>query len=44
MCIRDSKDTMPRENFLDTKAYDECYPDNDIHSMFVGEVVAVYGS
>lgn len=42
VCRKMYKDTMPRENFLDTKAYDECYPDNDIHSMFVGEVVAVY--
>lgn len=35
---------MPKENFTDSAVYDKCYPDNDIHTMYIGEIVAVYES
>lgn len=42
VCRKLYKDDMPKENFLDPAVYDKCYADDNIHSMFVGEIVAAY--
>ena len=42
VCRELYKDDMPKENFLDPAVYDKCYADGNIHSMFVGEIVAAY--
>lgn len=42
VCRKLYKDDMPKENFLDPAVYDKCYADGNIHSMFVGEIVAAY--
>lgn len=42
VCRKLYKDDMPKENFLDAAVYDKCYADGDLHSMFIGEVVAAY--
>lgn len=42
VCRKLYKDDMPKENFLDPDVYDKCYADGNIHSMFIGEIVAAY--
>lgn len=42
VCRKLYKDDMPKENFLDPAVYDKCYADGNIHSMFIGEIVAAY--
>lgn len=42
VCRKLYKDDMPKENFLDPTVYDKCYADGNIHSMFIGEIVAAY--
>lgn len=42
VCRKMYKGDLPRENFLDAAAYDKWYPDHDIHTMFIGEIVAAY--
>ena len=42
VCRKMYKDLMPEENFLDKAAFEKWYPDKDIHTMFIGEIVAAY--
>lgn len=42
VCRKLYKDDMLKENFLDPAVYDKCYADGNIHSMFIGEIVAAY--
>lgn len=42
VCRKLYRDDMLREDFTDKAVYDKCYPDNDIHTMYIGEIVAAY--
>lgn len=42
VCRKLYRDNMTRDKFTDTKVYDDNYADNDFHTMFMGEIVAVY--
>ena len=33
---------MPKEAFIDQGIYADCYPTDDIHRMYVGEITGVY--
>lgn len=33
---------ITRENFIDDKIFEKCYSDGNLHTMYIGEIVAVY--
>ena len=42
VCKKDFKTVLKKEDFLDAKIYDECYADNNLHTMYIGEIVECY--
>ena len=33
---------LPRESFTDDALFEKCYADGDMHTMYIGEIVAAY--
>ena len=33
---------LPRESFTDDAVFEKCYADGDMHTMYIGEIVAAY--